>query len=183
MRERQFASRSPILATNCRELQQEIHERYMQIALEEAAAAFAENEVPVGAVLIIDGEIIARAHNRRQVDKDPTAHAEMIVLRKSAERLGRWRLTSSALYVTVEPCFMCAGAMILARIDHLIYGCSDPKTGVVESLYRVFDDKRLNHKVQVTSGILGKESRGLIQKFFKERRGISSEFGVMSSEI
>lgn len=151
------------------------HDKYMQIALEEAEAAFAENEVPVGAVLIIDGEIIARAHNRREEDKDPTAHAEMIVLRESAKRLGRWRLTGAALYVTVEPCFMCAGAMILSRIDHLIYGCSDPKAGVVESLYRLFDNKRLNHKVQVTSGILERESRKLIQRFFKDRRGISSE--------
>jgi len=147
------------------------HERRMAIALEEAHKAYSEGEVPVGAVILgADGEVLARAHNRTVTDRDPTAHAEMLVLREAASRLGNERLTGAALYVTVEPCCMCAGAAVWARIGRLVFGAVDRKAGGVRSLYRITEDERLNHRVEVTAGILEAECRELMQRFFRERR-------------
>lgn len=143
---------------------------FMHIALKEAEKAFNENEVPVGAVLVINSEIIARAHNKRESAFDPTAHAEVIVLREAAQKIKNWRLTGATLYVTKEPCIMCAGAMVNARLERLVYGCGDTKAGAVQSLYQLLSDKRLNHQVEVVSGILEDECAELLKRFFQERR-------------
>ncbi len=143
----------------------------MRLALEQAEVAARVGEVPVGAVLMSSsGLVIARNYNRRESDHDPTAHAEMLTIREAAQILGRWRLTGTVLAVTLEPCLMCAGAIILARISRLIYGASDPKTGAVSSLFTALNDSRLNHQVVVEGGLLGERSRELLQGFFRERR-------------
>ena len=142
----------------------------MKIALQEAELAYAEGEVPVGAVLVIGDTIIAKAHNRKEGSHDPTAHAEILALRGSAENKKAWRLTDATLYVTKEPCVMCAGAMVNARLGRLVYGCKDEKGGAVSSLYTLLSDNRLNHQVIITSGILEKECTGLLKKFFQNRR-------------
>ncbi len=143
----------------------------MRLALEQAEVAARVGEVPVGAVLMSSsGLVIARNYNRRESDHDPTAHAEMRTIREAAEILGRWRLTGTVLAVTLEPCLMCAGAIILARISRLIYGASDPKTGAVSSLFTTLNDSRLNHQVVVEGGLLAESSRELLQAFFRERR-------------
>ncbi|MCL4521745.1 MAG: tRNA adenosine(34) deaminase TadA [Firmicutes bacterium] len=143
----------------------------MRLALEQAEVAARVGEVPVGAVLMSSsGLVIARNYNRRESDHDPTAHAEMLTIREAAEILGRWRLTGTVLAVTLEPCLMCAGAIILARISRLIYGASDPKTGAVSSLFTTLNDSRLNHQVVVEGGLLAESSRELLQAFFRERR-------------
>ncbi|MGB9716579.1 MAG: tRNA adenosine(34) deaminase TadA [Thermodesulfovibrionales bacterium] len=143
---------------------------FMKKALEEAEIAFKKGEVPVGAVLVRDGNIIAKAHNQRETLNDPTAHAEIIVIRISSRNNNNWRLTDSTLYVTKEPCIMCAGAIINARLKRLVYGCRDNKGGAVDSLYQILSDKRLNHQVEVVSGILGEECAEILKKFFEERR-------------
>ncbi|PIP69339.1 MAG: tRNA adenosine(34) deaminase TadA [Nitrospirae bacterium CG_4_10_14_3_um_filter_44_29] len=143
---------------------------FMKLALEEATLAFSEGEVPVGAVLVIDGNIAAKAHNTRESSKDPTAHAELIAIRIGAEKGSSWRLTNAVLYVTKEPCVMCAGAMVNARIAGVVYGCKDEKGGAVGSLYKLLNDRRLNHQVEVVSGVLENECALILQKFFKERR-------------
>jgi len=143
---------------------------FMRFALKEAEKAFNEDEVPVGAVLVINSEIIARAHNKRESAFDPTAHAEVIVLREAAQKIKNWRLTGAALYVTKEPCIMCAGAMVNARLGRLVYGCGDTKAGAVQSLYQLLSDKRLNHQVEVVAGVLEEECAALLKKFFKGRR-------------
>jgi tRNA(adenine34) deaminase len=146
-------------------------EQLMRLALEQAEVAASVGEVPVGAVLMSSsGLVIARNYNRRESDHDPTAHAEMLTIREAAEILGRWRLTGTVLAVTLEPCLMCAGAIILARISRLIYGASDPKTGAVSSLFTTLNDSRLNHQVVVEGGLLAESSRELLQAFFRERR-------------
>ncbi len=143
----------------------------MAWALEEAEAAARIGEVPVGAVLArLDGTVLARNHNRREESGDPTAHAEMLVIREAARLLRGWRLTGTVLVVTLEPCLMCAGAMILARIDQLVYGADDPKAGAVASLYQVVDDNRLNHRLAVRGGVMEAASRSVLQSFFQERR-------------
>lgn len=142
----------------------------MQEALKEAREAAAAGEVPIGAVLVHDGEIIARSGNRTIRDCDPTAHAEVVVLRKAAEALANYRLAGTTLYVTVEPCSMCAGAMIQARIPRLVYGADDPKGGAVRTCFQILSDSRLNHQVEVTSGVLADECAAVIQSFFAERR-------------
>jgi len=147
-----------------------LHEEYMEIALEEAYKAYRENEVPVGATIIHQDRIIAKDHNRIEQLKDPTAHAEMLVLRKAAEVLGSWRLANVSLYVTIEPCPMCAGAMHLARISKLIFGAKDEKKGAAGSLYNIASDKRLNHRILIFNSVLQEECRSLIEKFFLERR-------------
>ena len=128
-------------------------EQYMQIALDEARIAAEEGEVPIGAVVVHDGEVIARAHNRRETDADPSAHAEFRAMLEAARALGRWRLTGCTVYVTVEPCLMCAGLMVNARIDRCVYGAADPKGGAVGTLFDVSDDPRLNHSFRVTPGV------------------------------
>jgi tRNA(adenine34) deaminase len=146
-------------------------ERFMRIALEEAELAFAAGEVPVGAVLVdAEGQVLARAHNRTVTDRDPTAHAEILALREGAGKIGNYRLTGSSLYVTVEPCCMCAGALVWARVGRLDYGAPDPKGGGAGSLYRITEDERLNHRVQTFPGVLEAECRAVMQRFFRERR-------------
>lgn len=145
-------------------------ERFMNLALAEAEKAFALGESPVGAVMVCGEEIVCADHNRRETALDPTAHAELLVLREGARRLERWRLSGCTLYVTLEPCLMCAGAMVLARIDRLVYGATDPKAGAVESLYRVLADERLNHRVEATSGVLAEPCGAILSRFFRERR-------------
>ena len=145
-------------------------ERFMQIALNEAEKAAEEGETPIGAVAVLNGKIIAKARNKREIWNDPTAHAEIIALKKSAKKLNRWRLTGLTLYVTLEPCAMCAGAMVLARIDRLVYGCTDPKAGACGTLYNILQDKRLNHQVEITTGVMEKECSALLKKFFKQLR-------------
>ena len=143
---------------------------FMRQAIEEARAATAAGEVPIGAVMTHEGEIIARASNRTIRDCDPTAHAEMAVLREASRVLRNYRLAGTTLYVTVEPCSMCAGAMIQARIPRLVYGCDDPKGGAVRSCFEILSHPRLNHQVEVTSGILAAECAALLQSFFAARR-------------
>jgi tRNA(adenine34) deaminase len=143
---------------------------FMQAALDEARAAGERGEVPVGAVLVIDDEIVARAGNRTIVDCDPTAHAEMVALREAARKMGNYRLLGATLYVTIEPCAMCAGAMIQARIARLVYGAEDAKGGAVRSCFNVLDHAQLNHSVSVTAGILAEDAAGLLKDFFAARR-------------
>lgn len=145
-------------------------EAWMRLALEEARRAASGGDVPVGAVVVRDGAVIGRGHNRREQDHDPTAHAEIIAIREAAAAVGAWRLTGSTLYVTIEPCPMCAGALVLARIDRLVYGAADPKTGAAGSLYNIVQDERLNHRLAVTAGVLESECRELIRSFFRQRR-------------
>ncbi len=151
----------------------EIDERdayFMNLALDEAASAFERGEVPVGAVLVKDGEVIKRGHNRREESRDPSAHAEVMVLRAGAEDSDSWRLLGTTLYVTKEPCIMCAGAILNSRVQRLVYGCRDTKAGGVDSLYTLLNDRRLNHQVEVTSGVLEEECASLLKRFFRERR-------------
>jgi tRNA(Arg) A34 adenosine deaminase TadA len=145
-------------------------EDFMRLALAEAEKAAACGETPVGAVLVLAGEVVAGAHNMRETWQDPTAHAETIVLREAAARLGRWRLSDATLYVTLEPCLMCAGALVLARINRLVYGCRDPKAGALGSVYDVVRDGRLNHRYRITPEVLEAECRQVISGFFEKRR-------------
>jgi tRNA(adenine34) deaminase len=142
----------------------------MHLALEEARAAAAAGEVPVGAVLVQDSRVIARAGNHTIRDCDPTAHAEMVALREASRVLGNHRLAGIALYVTVEPCSMCAGAIIQARVPRLVYGCDDPKGGAVRSCFEILSHPRLNHQVDVTSGVLASDCASILQSFFAARR-------------
>ena len=143
---------------------------YMQLALEQAQLAFDLGEVPIGAVLVMDGEVIARAHNRRETWHDATAHAELMVIQEACKTLGRWRLSGATLYVTIEPCTMCAGALVLARVDRVVYGSPDPKAGAAESLFNVVDNQALNHRLQVTAGVMEEECRDIMKTFFRQRR-------------
>jgi len=145
-------------------------EEYMQEALKEAKAAAAEGEVPIGAVIVRGGEIIARAHNRTEQAKDPTAHAEILAIREAAARLGGWRLPGCSMYVTVEPCSMCAGAIVWSRIERLYIGAMDPKAGACGSLYNIPCDSRLNHNVEIETGLLGEECSRLMKDFFRKLR-------------
>ncbi len=144
--------------------------RWMRRALAQAAQAAAAEEVPVGAVVVMDGELVAESHNQPRTRNDPTAHAEILALRAAAERLGHWWLNGATLYVTLEPCAMCAGALVLARIDRLVYGAADPKAGMVGSLAAIPQDPRLNHRVEVTAGVLADEAGALLRDFFRARR-------------
>ncbi len=139
---------------------------YMELALEEAAIAAEKGEIPVGAVVVCQGAVIARAHNRREELQSPTAHAEMLALGDCSVALGSWRLHECTLYVTLEPCIMCVGAILQARISRLVFGCLDPKGGAVESLYRLCEDPRLNHRVETTGGVLESECREILTEFF-----------------
>src|SRR5881296_2413645 len=143
---------------------------YMRLALEQAGLAPALGEVPIGAVLVQDGQVLAQVHNFREVWQDPTAHAEIVAIREAAGRLGTWRLTDTALYVTVEPCSMCAGAIIQSRISRLVFGARDPKAGACGSVFNLPDERRLNHRVQVVGGVMEEESQELMQTFFKRLR-------------
>jgi tRNA(adenine34) deaminase len=142
----------------------------MAVALDEARAAAAHGDVPIGAVIVRDGAIVARRHNEREVRQDPTAHAEVLAIRDVAEELGRWRLDDCTLYVTLEPCVMCAGAIVNARIARLVYGAADLKAGATASLYNVCADPRLNHNPPVTHGVLADECAALLTGFFADLR-------------
>lgn len=142
----------------------------MERALEQAWRAEAAGDVPVGAVVVRGGEVVAEACNRREVDDDPTAHAELLAVRYAARSLGSWRLDGCTLYVTLEPCVMCAGAVVLARLPALVFGAQDPKGGAAGSLYDVTGDERLNHQVAVTGGVMAEECGQLLTRFFRSRR-------------
>jgi tRNA(adenine34) deaminase len=147
------------------------HVAHMELALEEAAAAVAEDEVPVGAVVVsLEQGVIGRAHNQREQLKDPTAHAEMIAITQAAQALGSWRLERCALYVTLEPCPMCAGAIVLARLPLVVYGTIDPKAGACHTLYQITTDPRLNHRAQVVPGVLADRCAAILTDFFAGKR-------------
>jgi len=143
---------------------------FMQAALAEAELAAAKGEVPIGAVLVHDGRIVGRGHNLRETSNDPTTHAEMVAIRQAAETIGHWRLLDTTLYVTLEPCVMCMGAIILARIPRLVYASRDPRSGAVGSIYDFAQDERFNHKVEVTEGVLGEECSRMLSGFFQQIR-------------
>lgn len=145
--------------------------RFMRAALREAARGAREEEVPVGAVVVLDSRVIARAHNRPLQSRDPTAHAEILALRRAGRKLGNYRLNGCSLYVTIEPCAMCAGAIVHARVKRLIYGASDPKAGACGSALKVLNHPRLNHRVEVCKGVLKEECAEMLREFFRERRG------------
>ena len=145
-------------------------EYFMRLALREAERALEHNDVPIGAVIVREGEVVAAARNERELRGDPTAHAEVLALREASARLGTWRLLDTALYVTLEPCAMCAGAIVLARIPRVVYGAVDPKAGAAGSVLDVLGEKRLNHRPEVAGGLLAGESAALLQDFFGSRR-------------
>jgi tRNA(adenine34) deaminase len=147
-----------------------LDELHMRTALAAAERATLSGEVPVGAVVVVRGEVIAVAHNQRETKNDPTAHAEIVALRSAAAALSSWRLVDADLYVTMEPCPMCAGAIVNARVRRLIYGCDDPKAGAVRTLFQLLDDQRLNHRVEVVPGVLAGESAALLKSFFSRLR-------------
>jgi len=152
-------------------------EAWMREAIAEARKALAADEVPIGAVVVHEpsGRIIGRGHNRRENDHDPTAHAEIIALREAARTTGHWRLLDCVLVVTLEPCPMCAGAAVNARIPKLIYGCADPKAGAVRTLFRLCEDERLNHRVAVEEGVLAAECAELLRDFFRAQRALGKK--------
>ena len=147
-----------------------IDQRFMKLAIDQAFIAADNGDVPVGAVIVFEGRVIAKAHNQRQLLNDPTAHAEIIALTQAAEAVGNWRLNGCTIYVTLEPCPMCAGALVMARIDRLVFGCEDPKAGACGSLYNIVQDERLNHNMDITSGVLDTECGQVLSDFFKTRR-------------
>jgi tRNA(adenine34) deaminase len=149
-------------------------QRFMKMAIEQARIAEENGDVPIGAIIVYENQVIGRAYNQREQLKDPTAHAEIIALTQAAAFLESWRLHGCTIYVTLEPCPMCAGALVLARLDRLVYGCNDPKTGAVRSLYNIVQDERLNHRLEVTSGVLADECSQLLQDFFKRRRIVNN---------
>ncbi len=157
---------------------------YMEFALEEAARAGEKWEIPVGAVVVCRGRVIARAHNRREELQSPTAHAEITVLESASSAIGSWRLNDCAIYVTLEPCIMCVGAILQARISRLVFGCADPKGGAVESLYRLCEDPRLNHHPAVTRGVLEGECGRILSEFFSCLRSkkVNSEWQMANSK-
>lgn len=152
-----------------------MHEHFMKTALQEAQLAFAADEVPIGAVIVFEGRVIARAHNQREQLRDPTAHAEMIAITQAAEARGCWRLDGCTLYVTLEPCPMCAGAIVQARIATVVYGAADPKAGAVHTLYSLLDDPRLNHRCLITSGVLAEPCGEILTQFFQHQRRLGKK--------
>jgi len=144
--------------------------RFMRVAIEAARIAEDNGDVPIGAVIVCENRIIGKAYNQREQLKDPTAHAEIIALTQAAAFLSSWRLNGCTMYVTLEPCPMCAGALVLARMDRLVYGCDDPKSGACGSLYNIVGDERLNHRLEVAAGVLAEECREQLQNFFEQKR-------------
>ena len=151
------------------------HDYWMRHAISQAQAAFEQNEVPVGAVIVCGDRIVAEGYNQRETLNDPTAHAEMIAITQAAETLGTWRLTECMLYVTLEPCPMCAGAIVQARIPTVIYGTDDPKAGACHTLYQITTDPRLNHRATVIGGVLQEECKSLLQQFFAQQRSLGKK--------
>jgi tRNA(adenine34) deaminase len=145
-------------------------EYFMRLALREAERALEHDDIPVGAIVVLDGEVVGTGHNEREVRADPTAHAELIALRDAARALGTWRVLESVLYVTLEPCAMCAGGIVLARVPRVVFGASDPKAGAAGSVLDVLGEPRLNHRPQVESGLLAEECAELLRSFFASRR-------------
>jgi len=145
-------------------------EYFMRLALREASRALEHDDIPVGAIVVHDGEVIGAGHNERELREDPTAHAEMIALRAAAQALGSWRVLDSVLYVTLEPCAMCAGAIVLARVPRVIFGTTDPKAGASGSVLDILAEPRLNHRPQVQSGLLAEECGDMLRAFFASRR-------------
>jgi len=152
-----------------------MHQYFMQLAYQEAEIAFTENEVPVGAVIVHGERIVAAAHNQREQLLDPTAHAEMIAITQAAQSLGSWRLEGCTLYVTLEPCPMCAGAILQARIATVVYGASDPKAGAVDSLYRLLSDERLNHRCEIVGGVMAERCGEILSRFFQHQRSLGKK--------
>jgi tRNA(adenine34) deaminase len=150
-------------------------EQYMRIAIDQAKIAEENGDVPIGAVIVHKNQIIAKAYNQREQLQDPTAHAEIIALTQAAAALENWHLNGCTMYVTLEPCPMCAGALVLSRVDKLVYGCDDPRTGAVKSLYTIVTDERLNHRLKVVSGVLADECTKQLQDFFQSRRSKDKE--------
>jgi tRNA(adenine34) deaminase len=153
------------------ETQEQIDQRHMSLAIDQAKIAEENGDVPIGAVIVHKNQIIAKAYNQREQLQDPTAHAEIIALTQAAAALENWHLNGCTMYVTLEPCPMCAGALVLSRMDRLVYGCDDPKTGAVKSLYSIVTDERLNHRLEVVGGVLADECTKQLQDFFQKRRG------------
>jgi tRNA(adenine34) deaminase len=152
------------------------HLEHMAMALDEAAAAAAEDEVPVGAVVVSFTQgVLGKAHNQREMLRDPTAHAEMIAITQAAQALGSWRLEGCTLYVTLEPCPMCAGAIVQARLPMVVYGCTDPKAGACDTLYRITSDSRLNHRAQVVGGVLAERCAAVLADFFAAKRRLGKK--------
>jgi len=145
-------------------------EHFMRLALEQAQLAAELGEVPIGAVVVVGDEVVASAHNRREIDTDPAGHAEFLAIREASQQLGRWRLSDATVYVTLEPCPMCAGLLHQARIARCVYGAADPKAGALGTLYDLHDDERLNHRFEVTSGVLADQSATLLKEFFASKR-------------
>ena len=152
-----------------------MHEAFMQIAYQEAEAALAADEVPIGAVIVHDDRVIASAHNQRERLRDPTAHAEMIAITQAAESLNSWRLNDCTLYVTLEPCCMCAGAIVQARLGRVVYGAPDPKAGAVLSLFQLLSDQRLNHRAEIVSGVLLEPCGQILSRFFAAKRQLGKK--------
>ena len=144
---------------------------FMRLALAEAHLAPAHDDVPIGAVAVVGGTVVGSAHNERELQSDPTAHAEVLALRAAARHLGRWRLQDATVYATVEPCPMCAGALVAARVFRVVYGAPDEKAGAAYSLYNILQDPRLNHECRLTTGVLAEDCAAVIQEFFRARRG------------
>lgn len=144
--------------------------RMMRLALEQAELARARDEVPVGAIVALGDRVITAAHNERELTRDPTAHAELLAMRRAARLLGEWRLEGVTVYVTLEPCAMCAGTLVNARVPTLVYGAPDPKAGAVRSLFRIADDPRLNHRLEIRSGLLEQECSELLRSYFRAKR-------------
>ncbi|MBN1788458.1 MAG: tRNA adenosine(34) deaminase TadA [Sedimentisphaerales bacterium] len=150
--------------------QDSLDSQFMTAAIDQANIALQNGDVPIGAVIVYENQIIAKGYNQRHQLNDPTAHAEIIALTAAAEYIGNWRLHNCSIYVTLEPCCMCAGALVLARLDRLIYGCDDPKAGACGSIYNIVQDMRLNHRLEITKGILAEDCAKLLQDFFKSKR-------------
>ena len=153
------------------------NERWMREAIDLAAAAAAAGDVPIGCVVVHEptGTVIGRGSNRREIERDPIAHAEILAMREAARALGHWRLVDCTLVVTLEPCPMCAGAIVNARVPRLVYGCDDPKAGAVRTLYQLCNDERLNHRVEVESGVLAEECSELLRSFFRAQRAMGKK--------
>lgn len=158
------------MSADVTQIDNQTDERFMRMAIDQAYLAEEKGDVPIGCVIVHQARVIAKGCNQRELLHDPTAHAEMIALTQAAEYIGNWRLEGCTIYVTLEPCPMCAGALVLARMDRLVYGTDDPKTGAVRSLYNIVQDPRLNHRLDVSYGVLQDECRKQLQDFFRRRR-------------
>lgn len=151
------------------------HERWMRLALDEARAAFEQEEVPVGAVIVCGESVVGTGFNQREMLNDPTAHAEMIAITQAAEAVGSWRLLECTMYVTLEPCPMCAGAIVQSRIPRVVYGTTDPKGGACHTLYQITEDDRLNHQATVLGGVMQEDCRAILQEFFRMQRALGKK--------